>query len=791
MTDRAKSDRASARRPIHERRRQGERAILMLGTMVAFALPSLLGLHLYSALSIRVEPALSRALGVPVTLGDVEVTATGELVMRDMQLGELLSVRRLHVAADPASLLSGRPTLNGIRIVEPRIFVPRDRRVLDRLVARLRDRIPDRSTASYPLPAKRSDRGDRPTGSGLAHLSVSNGELDVELGDVGWVRLRGVHVAPNRAGLRIVPKSVQFELERQDFHVRGDFSRSAADLDLAALFSSSRSGLWSGLWSSLTRFLAVRGELMIAVDRHPPVAITEVAVRRGVARTGRDSIGDRALVVSGRTSRQALRGRVLTEWNGGAADDSIGSSEPTHRRGIGSFTARVESSEHGATANLHIDHLSLAVFAPFLPLGLDTSSAHVTGSIRAEFSPASGDSIGNRLDLGGAVELRHLRVDDRRLARTRVALSGNADFAVAIARSPTGVHLDIGRIHWRMGELAALFGGAVYYRLDNRPDSESGPTPGREMAPSWLPDRGALWLAIPAIDCGNALSSLPRVMRTELAGLDLAGPFAASAALRFDRADIDRIDLDLDIRAGGCKVLREAWRADPRTLLVHAGRKNAALARPGQPRYIALARMPRHLAGAFVASEDARFYRHRGFDVHQIERSLAVDLRDGAFVRGGSTISQQLVKNAFLTHDRNLARKLQEAVLTWRLEAHLNKQQIVEHYLNIIELGPRIFGVEAAARYWFGKRASRLSARESAFLAALAPAPRTLGGRIAQHGRIGPDMNRRVHAVLRAMRENRVLSPAAYRRARRSRIALRRSLENPAHPVVARSHAEK
>ena len=235
---------------------------------------------------------------------------------------------------------------------------------------------------------------------------------------------------------------------------------------------------------------------------------------------------------------------------------------------------------------------------------------------------------------------------------------------------------------------------------------------------------------MPELPCAAALRSLPATIWPRLSGLELGGSFRASAALRFDRNHVETTDLELDIGIDRCEVRREAI-ADPGALrrpFAHRfpNDRRATIGR-GQPGYVTLGRMPAYLPKSFVASEDGRFYEHGGFDARQIERSLAVNLRDRAFVRGGSTISQQLVKNVFLSHHRNLARKLQEAVLTWRLEHHLSKREILERYLNIIQLGPGIYGIGQAAQYWFGKPASRLTAKESAFLVALTPAPSTLG----------------------------------------------------------------
>jgi membrane peptidoglycan carboxypeptidase len=172
----------------------------------------------------------------------------------------------------------------------------------------------------------------------------------------------------------------------------------------------------------------------------------------------------------------------------------------------------------------------------------------------------------------------------------------------------------------------------------------------------------------------------------------------------------------------------------------------------GEPGWARLAKLPRHVAGALVGAEGARFYDHAGFDLDQIARSLEIDLREHRLARGGSTISQQLVKNAFLSQRRSFDRKLQEAILTWRLEARLDKHQILERYLNLIELGPRVFGITAAAHHWFGITARELSIRQAAFLAALTSEPTSMSRRVRRAGGLDPESAARVDVVLRAMR---------------------------------------
>ena len=131
-----------------------------------------------------------------------------------------------------------------------------------------------------------------------------------------------------------------------------------------------------------------------------------------------------------------------------------------------------------------------------------------------------------------------------------------------------------------------------------------------------------------------------------------------------------------------------------------------------------------HLKRAIVAAEDAKFIEHEGFDVEGIEAAVKKNLKKGQLVAGGSTISQQLAKNLFLSGDRSFIRKGQEAIITLMIEATWSKRRILEVYLNVIEWGNGIYGVEAAARRYYKIPAAKLNRDQAARLAAMVPNPR-------------------------------------------------------------------
>jgi monofunctional biosynthetic peptidoglycan transglycosylase len=144
---------------------------------------------------------------------------------------------------------------------------------------------------------------------------------------------------------------------------------------------------------------------------------------------------------------------------------------------------------------------------------------------------------------------------------------------------------------------------------------------------------------------------------------------------------------------------------------------------PGSEDYAPLKRISKHLQQAVVVTEDSAFWDHRGFDFQEIQRSFEKNLEQGRFARGGSTISQQLAKNMFLNSEKSLQRKLLEALITLQLERHLSKKEILERYLNVVQFGPKIYGVKAASQFYFKKSSADLDLIEAAWLAYLLPSP--------------------------------------------------------------------
>lgn len=139
-------------------------------------------------------------------------------------------------------------------------------------------------------------------------------------------------------------------------------------------------------------------------------------------------------------------------------------------------------------------------------------------------------------------------------------------------------------------------------------------------------------------------------------------------------------------------------------------------------KWVSMDRISPNIIKAVLIGEDDGFYHHEGFDVKGMENAIERSVQKGTLA-GGSTISQQLAKNLYLSPSKNPVRKLKEAILTWRIERTLSKRQILENYLNVAEWGDGIFGIEAAARHYYHKSAKQLTGKEAATLAAVLPNP--------------------------------------------------------------------
>jgi monofunctional biosynthetic peptidoglycan transglycosylase len=173
------------------------------------------------------------------------------------------------------------------------------------------------------------------------------------------------------------------------------------------------------------------------------------------------------------------------------------------------------------------------------------------------------------------------------------------------------------------------------------------------------------------------------------------------------------------------------------------------------------AAIPAEMKWGVILAEDSNFFKHEGIDVKAIKNAIKYDLEKKSMARGASTITQQVAKNLFLTREKSISRKIKEIILAKRMEQELTKGRIIELYLNVIELGPMVYGIGHGARYYFGKSPSELTPRECAFLAAMLPGPRVAYNPYKKLGKV----LKRSDMILRLLRGKGVLSEDEYRQA--------------------------
>lgn len=237
-------------------------------------------------------------------------------------------------------------------------------------------------------------------------------------------------------------------------------------------------------------------------------------------------------------------------------------------------------------------------------------------------------------------------------------------------------------------------------------------------------------LEVPSAACQDMFDSLPSQLVPLLQGARFQGSFSWKGKLSFDS------DRPADVNASwrmhnGCKMVDIPRAIDPerfeqpfsRSVPSPTGPPLLVWSGPGTVDWMPLENISRYMELAVLTTEDGGFWHHRGFDQRAIEGSIRQNLQAGRFVRGASTISMQLAKNLYLGREKQVSRKVQEALLTMLLEQELTKAQILELYFNGIEFGPDVWGIGMASEHYFHAKPWELSLAQSFFLASLLPSP--------------------------------------------------------------------
>lgn len=398
-----------------------------------------------------------------------------------------------------------------------------------------------------------------------------------------------------------------------------------------------------------------------------------------------------------------LDGVVTVQKRGPESAATVSIREP--RTGLW-FAGRLTPTPTGWDLSLRVEGDLAPSFGPLLEgFDLDVRKLPVRGQVGAVYSTVD-RTLTVDLDLVQQdVDVASRLVSARRLngfqAREKLRLSIDlpggrlsiTDGLVEVNGIPAVVSLDV-----KGGKAAPEFNGSIALKT--------------------VP-MARLLRSIPGTEPIEELVTAPNVL--------FALTFAVSGNLRDPetwKAELDQrvIGVGSDALGSGLEYLRaKAWDYHP---LTKEGRSTQAFAMgPGSPRWVSYNQIPYVLRRAVQVSEDANFFVHHGLDIEEIQAAIVSGITKGERTRGGSTLTQQLIKNLYLSRDRTALRKIQEMLITFLMESSLTKEQIFEIYLNIIEWGPGLYGIKDAAQHYFGKSPGQLSPREAAYLALIIPGP--------------------------------------------------------------------
>jgi hypothetical protein len=614
----------------------------------------------------RVVAALERRFEAPVSVGDLDFDFDG-IDIRGVEIGDadgLLRLEHVTVELAPGLPWSGRAQVEGVEVRGGEITGGREG--LERLAKRLR-------------PGADADDAAEVEG--------------------GWLRGR-VQATPETLRMEDVVVAVRQDLGKGgEREIRGRLALDArprertATVTLGSVELTHESG----------RVIQAR---RIAAPLEPgedgPVAFPLTVELEGLATavTPRIAVAEVAGTVELADAEVSELGLDL---KGGFSDESGEAAEPE----LWSVTGSVRRDLSAGELVIDMESFELGrvpqVLAK-LPV-VDSERATAGGRVKVEF----GDGLARG---SGEVSLEGLNVSHPLLAHDVVRDVG-FELAFEGELDPSARRLKLGHtVLTRRGVQLELEGEFVH-----PPEKE-----GR---------RYKARMRVPPVPCQDVLAAIPAQVIPSLDGFVMRGDFDMDVSVDIDYADLDALSLDGSVGLWNCQVTRAPARVSVERLMggfthkvtMRDGSPRSVQLYPGSSTYTPLDQISPHMVAAVLTTEDGGFWRHRGFLPSQFEEALRRNLRKGKVAIGASTITMQMVKNVFLTHERTLSRKLQELILTWYVERALSKRRIMEIYLNVIEFGPGIYGITRASDHYFGKQPRELSSLESAYLALMLPTP--------------------------------------------------------------------
>ena len=450
-----------------------------------------------------------------------------------------------------------------------------------------------------------------------------------------------------------------------------------------------------------------------------------------------------------------------TQQGEDAVDVLFAGSYAGAKRSLWTATGKVKPvvdwSSVDGQVSLRAERFSLDKIADVLPASvLEPENTEIDAAVEARFT-------GRRVALSGKLDVSGLSVSHQKLASEPVeGASFTLRFDAAIDRDKR--RLDLAYLEGKIGSLLVRLAGSIELPVGVFKFKD-----GHEL--KMLP-KIDLSLKVPRTPCAKILSSIPAPLVPRLQGFALQGFFEADVYAKIDLANLDALDIGGKVGIDGCQVgkapsevlalagpasIEQIVEVPPPPMAGKDGKDkdNETLSftiGPDNPDFVPYDKISPYLTAAIMTTEDSGFFKHRGWVSPEFKTALRRNIAGGGFRLGASSITMQMVKNVLLNHEKTLSRKFQELFLVWYVEQILTKERILELYFNAIEFGPRLYGIGAAARHYFGKSAADLTPLEAAFFSSILPSPKR---RYVQycHGTLSAQWEKYLHRILSKMHE--------------------------------------
>lgn len=480
----------------------------------------------------------------------------------------------------------------------------------------------------------------------------------------------------------------------------------------------------------------VSGALERLLGEGPHVHVQDGALVLAMAATPTDRVG---------LWRAGLDLKPTDEQGAGRARFETSVGDP--RRVYGQFDLRAQLDDRGNLGPLRASaggpELARLLRAAWPKVGLGAAP-----DLKLDLSVNIGRGA-SPFQLVGSVRSDGVGLDWDRFAPIPVTdLPLRATFSLRAARGPEQMRLDVSEA--RLGQ--ALFTGYV--------------TVGGARGAPEIDVR----MEMPRQDCGVAAASIPLQLLPTIGAIKARGQAGWWMQLHLNLAQPYFSELDMGLDDKGC-VVESFERIDVTEIDGPFKRKvnedgfilDHVTIGPASGSWTPISQMPRWVPYAMMTTEDGSFYAHRGLNLFLLNRAIRLDLHYGRFVYGGSTLTQQLVKNLYMTRSKFLGRKLEELLIVWEMERKVPKVRILEVYTNGVEFGPGKYGITRGAAHYFDKSPSRLTPLEAAWLGSLKPCPGCADGHFRAQ-RYGPWYQKRLLEILTRMQYYGVISQAQYDR---------------------------